>query len=121
MIPLSDLWMLGLRPVRTGEGEGESPPSDIAPRPARSCKYVVAERLGRWRVQCDDEDAGAFASLADAVGFACDRARREATAGVLGVVVVQSEVQEMHCFTPPADAYDATPRPGLRLVGDAGR
>jgi hypothetical protein len=118
MIPASDLWMLGLRPVRNDEGE--SSPSRTAPRRARSSsKYVVAERLGGWRVQRDDEDAGAFARLDDAVRFACGAARDEAKAGVLGVVVVHSEVQEMHCFTPPPGADDAARVPKLRLVGGA--
>src|SRR5579859_5446433 len=100
MIPACDLWMLGLRPVRNADVE---PPraNDAAPS-SRSSKYVVAERLGRWRVQRDDDDAGAFASLDDAVRFACGQARAGAEAGILGVVVVQSKVQEMHCFTPPA-------------------
>jgi hypothetical protein len=119
MIPSSDLWILGLRPVR--HDEGVAAPASTAARPARSSKYVVAERLGRWRVQRDDEDAGAFASLDDAVRFACAQAREQAKAGVVGVVVVQSEVQEMHCFTPPAGACDARPAPRLRLVGRAGR
>ena len=119
MIPASDLWMLGLRPVRNDEDERA--PSGAAARPARSAKYIISERLGRWRVQRDDQDGGAFASLDDAVRFACAQARGEAKAGVVGVVVVQSEVQEMHCFTPPAGAYDATRAPKLRLVGGAGR
>jgi hypothetical protein len=119
MIPASDLWMLGLRPVR--KDQGEAAPASQAARPARSTKYVVVERLGRWRVQRDDEDTGAFASLDDAVRFACGQAREQAKAGVPGVVVVQSEVQEMHCFTPPAGAYDAPPAPKLRVVGGAGR
>ncbi|HLZ74915.1 hypothetical protein [Phenylobacterium sp.] len=118
MIPASDLWMLGLRPVR--RDEGEIAPSAPAQQ-ARSGKYVVAERLGRWRVQRDDEDAGAFASLDDAVGFACRQAREQAKAGMLGVVVVRSQVQEMHCFTPPPGAYDAPRSPKLRLVGGARR
>jgi hypothetical protein len=117
MIAPSDLWMLGLRPARQDE-VGAAPANPAA---RSSTKYVVGERLGRWRVQRDDEDAGAFASLDDAVRFACGQARDQAKAGVLGVVVVQSEVQEMHCFTPPADAYDAPPAPRLRVVGGAGR
>jgi hypothetical protein len=87
-------------------------------RHARTCKYVIAERSGRWQVWRDDGDAGAFAAQADAVRFACDQARERAAAGVAGVVVVQAGVREMHCFTPPADAYAPPPRvPALRLVG----
>jgi hypothetical protein len=116
MIPASDLWMLGLRPVHNDEGDPA--PASPAVRPARSSsKYVVAERLGRWRVQRDDEDAGAFSGLEEAVRFACGQAREQARTGVLGVVVVQAEVQEMHCFTPPPGAYDAAGAPKLRLVG----
>ena len=120
MIPASDLWMLGLRPVRNDEGQ-TAPSTDAAPA-ARSSKYVIAERLGRWRVRRDDQDAGAFANLDDAVRFTCGLAREQAKDGVLGVVVVQGEVQEMHCFTPPAGAH-ATPPPApkLRLVGGARR
>jgi hypothetical protein len=119
MIPASDLWMLGLGPVRTERREVAL--SSHGDHPARSGKYVVAERLGRWRVQRDDEDAGAFASLDDAVRFACAQAREQAKAGVVGVVVVQSEVQEMHCFTPPPGVYDAAPASKLRVVGGARR
>ena len=114
MIPVSDLWMLGLRPVRNDEGE--TAPASHTPRAPRSAKYVVAERLGRWRVQRDDEDAGAFSNLDDAVRFACGQARAQAKAGAPGVVVVQSEVQEMHCFMPPPRACDVARPPKLRLV-----
>jgi hypothetical protein len=118
MIPSSDLWMLGLRPVRTEEAR--TPPSSPAADTTRSDKYVVAKRLGRWRVRRNDKDTGAFASLDDAVRFACGQAREQAKAGVTGVVVVQSEVQEMHCYTPPVSAYDAPPpAPQLRVVGGA--
>ncbi|HEX3363889.1 hypothetical protein [Phenylobacterium sp.] len=119
MIASSDLWMLGLRPVRTEEDRA-APPSPAAGA-ARSEKYVVAKRLGRWRVRRNDKDTGAFASLDDAVRNACGQAREQATAGVTSVVVVQSEVQEMHCFTPPAGAHDAPPASTLRVVGGAGR
>jgi hypothetical protein len=117
MIPSSDLWMLGLRPVRT-EAPRTAPSAPVADA-ARSSKYVVARRFGRWRVRRNDEDAGAFAGLDDAVRFACGQAREQARAGVTGVVVVQSEVQEMHCFTPPPGAHDARPAPKLRVVGGA--
>jgi hypothetical protein len=84
-------------------------------RPAHSCKYVVASRLGRWRVQRDDQDAGAFADRDEAVRFACSLARDQAAgAGIVGVVVVQSDVHEMHCFTPLHSAHVAAappPRP----------
>ena len=100
MIPTSGPRMQGLRLVRDAAAEA---PATEATHPARSDKYMVAERLGRWRVQLnEDQDAGAFASLDDAVHFACAQARKQAKAGVLGVVVVRSDIQEMHCFTPPS-------------------
>jgi hypothetical protein len=87
----------------------------------RACKYVVARRLSRWRVLRDGQDAGAFADRDDAVRFACAQARDQAEAGILGVVVVQSKVHEMHCFTPPAGARAAQAPPKLRLVAEARR
>ncbi len=87
----------------------------------RACKYIVAQRFGRWRVLRDGQDAGAFAGCDDAVRFACGQARDRAKAGILGVVVVQSDVHEMHCFTPPADAHAAPALPKLRLVDEARR
>src|SRR5579859_1315302 len=108
MIAASDLWMLGLRPVR-GVAASDTAQPGGGTQAARSSKYVVAERLGRWRVRRDDEDAVAFAGRDEAVSFACRLAREGAEAGTLGVVVVQSEVQEMHCFTPPAGAQAAQP------------
>ena len=91
------------------------------PGAKRACKYVVAQRLGRWRVLRDGQDAGAFADRDDAVRFACGRARDQAEAGILGVVIVQSDVHEMHCFTPPAGAQAAPAPAKLRLVRGAGR
>ena len=85
----------------------------------RSCKYVVAQRLSRWRVLRDGQDAGAFADRDGAVRFACGQARDGAKAGILGLVVVQSDVHEMHCFTPPAGAQAAPAPPKLRLVRGA--
>jgi hypothetical protein len=89
------------------------------PGAARSAKYLVAERLGRWRVSHGEASVGAFDTVADAARFACDAARLEAQGGVPTVVVVQAAVMEMHCFTPPA-AAQAGPRARLRLVGGAG-
>jgi hypothetical protein len=90
-------------------------------RGTRACKYVVAAQLGRWRVLRDDQDAGAFAERDDAVRFACGLARDKAKAGIVGVVVVQSDVHEMHCFTPPQGARAAPPPPPpkLRIVWGA--
>ncbi len=117
MIPSDDLWMLGLRPVRT-ETAGTAPSGPTA-ETARSSKYLVVRRFGRWRVRRNEEDAGAFADLDDAVRFACGQARDQARAGVTGVVVVQAEVSEMHCFTPPPGAHEAPPAPKLRAIGGA--
>jgi hypothetical protein len=85
------------------------------PRAAESCRFVVAPKLGRWRVTRDGADAGAFPTLEDAVALACAEARAGAHAGILGLVVVQGEVKEMHCFTPPVRAQAPRP-PRLRLV-----
>ena len=77
----------------------------------RSGKYVVAWRFGRWRVQHEDQDKGAFNDQDEAVRFACTLARRQARSGRVGVVVVQSEIHEMHCFTPPNAEFAAPPQP----------
>jgi hypothetical protein len=92
MIPASDLWMLGLRRLRGEPREAN---------PARSAKYVVAERGGQWRVTYQEAGIGDFGSRDDAVRFACNRARLEAEGGKVTIVVVHAAVQEMHCFTPP--------------------
>lgn len=83
------------------------------PTGARSRKYLVAKRLGRWQVTYDEASIGTFDDAADATRFACDVARLEAQAGVPAVVVVQSVVMEMHCFTAAAQA---APRAKLRMV-----
>jgi hypothetical protein len=82
------------------------------PNAVSSCRYVVVSGLGRWRVLRDEQDAGAFADRDEAVRFACGLARDQAASGIVGVVVVQSEVHEMHCFTPPHSARAVVaPRP----------
>ncbi|MDB5450612.1 MAG: hypothetical protein JWQ52_1740 [Phenylobacterium sp.] len=83
------------------------------------CKYVVCSRLGRWRVLRDGQDAGAFADRDQAVRFACGLARDQAQAGIVGVVVVQSDVHEMHCFTPANAAAPQPPPPKFRVIGGA--
>jgi hypothetical protein len=83
-------------------------------------KYVVASRLGRWRVTFEAAAIGAFDTLAEASRFACDVARLEAQAGVATLVVVNADIREMHCFTPPAAAIAPPARAQLRLVEDAG-
>jgi len=82
---------------------------------ARSCKYVVARRLGRWRVLRDEQDAGTFSEQDEAIRFACNLARGQARAGVVGVVIVQADVHEMHCFTPPQSTLAAAPQAPARL------
>ena len=89
------------------------------PAASRSRKYVVARRLGRWRVTHDDRPIGDFDTAADAARLACDAARLEAQEGCATIVLVQASVMEMHCFTPPV-ATEAAPCAKLRLVGGAG-
>ena len=86
-------------------------------RPPEACRYVVAPRLGLWRVLRNDRDSRTFADRGEAVRFACDAARRHAVTGAVGVVVVRDEVDELHCYSPPADRAVQRPRPRLRLVG----
>jgi hypothetical protein len=88
-------------------------------RSAPAGKYVVAARLGRWRVLRNDSDVGAFSDRDEAVRFACSLAREQAEAGTVAVVVVQADVHEMHCFSPPAGVQAPAPSPRLRLVGGA--
>lgn len=85
-------------------------------RSRRTGKYVVASRLGRWCVLRDDADVGAFPHRDEAVRFACNLAREQALAGTVAVVVVQADVHDMHCFSPPAGVHAAPPPPNLRLV-----
>jgi hypothetical protein len=87
---------------------------------SRSCKYIVAPRLGRWRVTYEAASIGTFDDAADATRFACDVARMEAQAGATTVVVVHAPIQEMHCFTPPLGRWAPAPGSRLRLVRDAG-
>jgi hypothetical protein len=88
-------------------------------RPAPAGKYVVASRLGRWRVLRNDSDVGAFSGRDEAVRFACGLARDQAEAGTVAVVVVQADVHEMHCFSPPAGIPAAARPAKLRLIGRA--
>jgi hypothetical protein len=85
-------------------------------RSAPAGKFVVASRLGRWRVLRNDSDVGAFSDRDEAVRFACGLAREQAVAGTVAVVVVQADVHEMHCFSPPVGAHAAAPSPRLRLI-----
>ncbi|MBS0361426.1 MAG: hypothetical protein JSR98_08595 [Proteobacteria bacterium] len=112
MIPTSDLWMLGRRPpprLRVTEA------APVAGSP--SCKYVVAMRFGSWQVLRDGLDAEVFPDRDEAIRLACARAREQASTGVAGIVIVQGDVQEMHCFTPPhAEVPKPDRTPQLRLV-----
>ena len=78
---------------------------------------AVAERLGRsWSVRRDDQDAGALRQLRRRRAFRLRAgAREQAKAGILGIVIVQSRVQEMHCFTPPAGVQAARSLQGCGL------
>jgi hypothetical protein len=86
------------------------------PDRSRSSKYIVTSRLSRWSVRRNGQDAGAFADRDEAVRFACARARDEALAGTVGVVVVMGQVHEMHCFTPTHVEHAAPPEPRFRVV-----
>lgn len=81
---------------------------------ATTCKYVVAPGHGVWRVTRHQSEIGVFAGQGEATDFACALARDYAHAGVLGIVVVESNVQELHCFTPDRTAPPPTRR--LRLI-----
>ena len=88
------------------------------PGEANACKYVVAKWLSGWRVTRDELREADFAELEAAVAHACGLARERAYAGVVGIVVVEANVTELHCFTPGP----AVRRPAgrLRLVATQG-
>lgn len=81
------------------------------PGDASARKYVVAPWLSGWRVTLDDVKEGDFAELGEAIAHACDLARERAYAGVVGTVIVEASVKELHCFTPGPAAR----RPAIRL------
>jgi hypothetical protein len=90
----ADWRLLGLEtPDRTPSATPEA--GDASAR-----KFVVALAHGAWRVTHDGTERGAFSGPAEATAFACALAREAAVPGVLGMVVVQAEVQELHCFIP---------------------
>ena len=88
------------------------------PGDASARKYVVVRWLAGWRVTLDDARQGDFSDIETATHFACSLARERAYAGVLGIVVVEAEVKELHCFTPGSAAR--LPSPRLRLVATEG-
>jgi len=88
------------------------------PGDASARKYVVARWLNGWRVTLDDVKQGDFPDVGDAITFACGMARERAYAGILGIVVVEAGVKELHCFTPAATVRAPSPR--LRLVARQG-
>ena len=88
------------------------------PGDASARKYVVARWLSGWRVTLDDARQGDFSDMETAIHFACGLARERAYAGVVGIVVVEAGVKELHCFTP--DAAARSPAPRLRLVATGG-
>lgn len=90
------------------------------PAGARVCKLVVAPRRGAWSVTRENAEELAFAGAEDAIGFACGLARESAHAGVLGMVVVEADVKELHCFTPGQAAAALRPARRLRLVATPG-
>ena len=88
------------------------------PGDASARKYVVSPWLNGWRVTLDDAKAGHFAGLEEAIAYACSLARERAHAGVVGIVVVEASVKELHCFTPSPTVR--RPSPALRLVATRG-
>ena len=63
-------------------------------------KYLVALHDGAWRLSCGEAEVGVFASRPAATEQACRLACLKARAGSVGVVVVQDDVRELHCFSP---------------------
>ena len=88
------------------------------PGDANACKYVVAKWLSGWRVTRDDVREADFAEFEAAIAHACGLARERAYAGVVGIVVVEANVNELHCFTPGPAARRPAGR--LRLVATQG-
>jgi hypothetical protein len=86
------------------------------PGDGRACKYVVAPWLNGWRVTCGDAREADFRGIEEAIDFACGLARERAYAGIVGIVVVEAGVKELHCFTPAPTAR----APRLRLVATHG-
>lgn len=82
-----------------------------------SCKYVVASGPGGWRVLRDEVEQAAFPDADAATQFACGLARRQAGRGLTSLVVVESAVKELHCFTP--EPSQRRPAPRLRLVNES--
>ncbi|TAJ70199.1 MAG: hypothetical protein EPO51_19080 [Phenylobacterium sp.] len=89
-------------------------PGPREPAEERTRKYLVAPHLGLWSVTRDTADQGAFTLATDATTFACGLARADADGGLIGMVVVEAAVQELHCFTPRM--VTARPRRTLRLI-----
>ena len=88
------------------------------PNNASARKHVVAPWLSGWRVTLDDVKQGDFAQMEAAIAFAYGQAREQAYAGVVGIVVVEASVKELHCFTPSPAAR--RPEARLRLVSAEG-
>ncbi len=63
-------------------------------------KYLVVRLDGAWRIRSGPSEVGAFASRSAATEAACAMACGRARSGTVGVVVVQDDVQELHCFSP---------------------
>lgn len=88
------------------------------PGDASARKYVVARWLSGWRVTLDDAKEGDFTGVEEAIAFACGLARERAHAGIVGIVVVEASVRELHCYTPAPTARAPSPR--LRLIATQG-
>ncbi len=66
----------------------------------QAARYLVVRLDGAWRIRCGPSEVGLFSSRTAATEAACAMAGRNARAGSVGVVVVQDDVQELHCFSP---------------------
>ncbi|WP_304177660.1 hypothetical protein [Phenylobacterium aquaticum] len=80
---------------------------------AETCKFVVSQVRGGWRVSPHGDDPGRFADQDQATAFACRLARDRAQSGAVGLVIVQSNPEEVHGFFPGQADYAAARRPHL--------
>jgi hypothetical protein len=81
-------------------------------------RYLVRAVRGGWLVTRGDEDLDTFPASEAAVTEACRAARQTAVDGRVGLVVVETAPQELHCFMPrPRTTAPPPPLPGyLRLI-----
>jgi len=73
---------------------------------------------GGWLVTRGGQDLDTFPESEAAAAAACRAARQTARGGRVGLVVVETAPQELHCFMPrPRPGASSSPLPGyLRLI-----